>query len=207
MGSRSVVQSYKPFVPLHTTASVRAAHPLNPKAKRDIRASRARKAVEHRPHPALGARRDDDVKWLNCDLAKILVTEQELTGVESQPLTLSSGVLWMPKFMNYGVGEVEKELLFEHLPPLTAEMGGIRRPTSWTMSMHEKAEKVELLKANMLARVIDLRNANAGGIAYENRKRIIAFFSEPGKPGDTGRPEVQGMKIVCLIYSSTYFGL
>jgi small subunit ribosomal protein S15 len=96
--------------------------------------------------------------------------------------------------MNYGVGKVEKEMLFEQLPPLTAEISVIRRAKSWTTSLFEEAEKTELTKANMLARVIDLRNANAGGIAYENRRRIVAAFSEPGKPGDTGRPEVQGVK-------------
>jgi len=98
----------------------------------------------------------------------------------------------MPRLLNYGVGEAEKELLFEHLPPLTTEVGGIRRPTAWTITMHEEAEKTELKKANMLAGVIDLRNANAGGIAYENRRRIVAAFSDPGKPDDTGCPEVQG---------------
>jgi len=192
-GSRSIAScSSKSIAPLHTSVSVRASQPLNIKAKRDIRAEHARKAEERRPHHVLGTRRDDDAKWLNCDLAKILVTEQELTtGAESQPLTLSSGVLWMPRLMNYGVGEAEKEILFEQLPPLTAEMGGIRKPKAWTMTLHEEAEQTELMKANMLARVIDLRNANAGGIAYENRRRIVAAFSEPGKPGDTGRPEVQ----------------
>jgi small subunit ribosomal protein S15 len=96
--------------------------------------------------------------------------------------------------MNYGVGEAEKEMLFEHLPPLSSELGGIRKPKTWTLELHEKAEKVELHKANMLARLIDLRNANAKGIAYENRRRVIAAFSVPGKPGDTGCPEVQGMQ-------------
>jgi len=43
----------------------------------------------------------------------------------------------------------------------------------------------------MLARLISLRNANAKGIAFENRKRIIATFSEPSNPHDPGRPEVQ----------------
>ena len=196
VGSRSVASSSsKCFAPLHTSASVRADHhPLNISAKKELRAERARKAEQKRPHPVLGTKRNDEAKWLNCDLAKILVTEKEITtGAEPQPLTLPSGVLWMPRLMNYGLGEGEKELLFEHLPPLTVEMGGIRRPKSWTMSLHEEAEKTELMKANMLARVIDLRNANAGGIAYENRRRIIALFSERGKPGDTGRPEVQGI--------------
>jgi len=194
-GSRSVASSSsKCFAPLHTSASVRAAQPLTIKARRDIRAERARKAIENRPHHVLGIRSGDEAKWLNCDLAKILVKEEDLTtNAEPQPLTLSSGVLWMPRLLNYGVGPTEKELLFEHLPPLTTEMGFVDKPLSWTLTQHEEAEKVELMKANMLARVIDLRNANAGGIAYENRRRIIAVFSEPGKPGDTGRAEVQGM--------------
>ena len=50
----------------------------------------------------------------------------------------------------------------------------------------------ELSKSSAFAAVVDLRNANAGGIAFANRQRIVEAFSEPGKPGDTGRPEVQG---------------
>jgi len=177
---------------LHTSAAHCASVPLTLKERQDRRAERALRAEEKRPHYVLGTRRGDDAKWLNCDLAKILVTEEELaTNAEPQPFTLSTGVLWMPRLLNYGVGEAEKELLFQLLPPLTAEMGGIRRPTAWTMTMHHEAEKTEMMKANMLARVIDLRNANARGIAYENRRRIVAAFSDPGKPSDTGRPEVQ----------------
>ncbi|KIM88887.1 hypothetical protein PILCRDRAFT_62247 [Piloderma croceum F 1598] len=174
------------------------------KDKRENRAERARKIEKTRPHAVLGNRRGDDAKWLNCDLAKILVTEKELDGASPQPLTLSSGVLLMPRLLNYGVGEAEKELLFEHLPPLTTEVGGIRRPKAWTMTLHEEAEQMELKKANMLASVIDLRNANAGGIAYENRRRIVAAFSEPGKPGDTGRPEVQAALITMKIRNLWY---
>jgi small subunit ribosomal protein S15 len=200
--SRSIASSSSKCSALHTSTSVRAGAPLTMKDRREKRAERARKIEETRPHAVLGTRRGDDAKWLNCDLAKILVTEEELDGAHPQPLTLSSGVLWMPRLLNYGVGEAEKELLFEHLPPLTTEVGGIRRPKAWTITMHEEAEQTELKKANMLASVIDLRNANAGGIAYENRRRIVAAFSEPGKPGDTGRSEVQGMQhgLPCLPY-------
>lgn len=161
-------------------------------AKRKIRADRRRNAEETRPHPVLGNKRGDDAKWPNCDLAKILVTEQEIDGLESEQHELSYGVLTMPKLLNYGVGPVEKQLLFEQLPPLTAQRDAFRNPQRWTAASNAEAEKAELMKVNMLARVIDLRNANAGGIAYENRRRIIATFSEPGKPDDTGRPEVQG---------------
>ena len=147
-GSRPIASSSsKRLASLHTSVKVQQANPLNLKTNQNIRAERARKAEEGRPHPVLGTRRGDDAKWLNCDLAKILVREEELTtDAEPQPLTLSSGVLWMPRLTNYGVGQAEKEILFEHLPPLTAEMGGIRRPISWTLSKHEEAERLELLK-------------------------------------------------------------
>lgn len=192
-GSRS--SSSKCLASLHTSASVRASQPLNKKARQQKRAEHAAKVEKNRPHHVLGIRQGDDAKWTNSDLAKVLVTEEEITtGAEPQPLTLASGVLWMPRMMNYGVGETEKKMLFELLPPLTAERGGIKNPNAWTMSRHEEAEREELNKANQLARVLDLRNANAGGIAYENRRRIVAAFSEPGQSNDSGRPEVQGTK-------------
>lgn len=177
---------------LHTSSSVRASQTLNKSARQQKRANQAAKTEKNKPHHVLGIRQGDEAKWTNSDLAKILVTQEEINGAEPQPLTLSSGVLWMPRMLNYGVGEAEKKLLFEHLPPLTAEQGGIRRPAAWTTTLHEEAEREELNKANQLAKVLDLRNANAGGIAYENRRRIVAAFSEPSQPNDPGRPEVQG---------------
>ena len=99
---------------LHTSTRVRADAPLTMKVKIEKRAERARKIEETRALAALGVRRGDDAKWLNCDLAKILVTQEELEGASPQPLTLTLGVLWMPRPLNYGVGEAVSELLFEH---------------------------------------------------------------------------------------------
>ncbi|KAG9013141.1 hypothetical protein FRB94_003581 [Tulasnella sp. JGI-2019a] len=53
-----------------------------------------------------------------------------------------------------------------------------------------------------LMKIIDLRNASAGGIAYENRRRIVEAFSSPaeGRKGpDTGRPEVQAALLTAQI--------
>ena len=100
--------------------------------------------------------------------------------------------------MNYGVGEKEKELLFETLPALTVEATHLRAAgsgqllPSYMNELSVKADAKESHKARQLATLVDLRNANAGGISYENRKRIVVAFSPPGKDGDTGRPEVQG---------------
>lgn len=160
---------------------------------------RQRLADANRPHVVLGIRPSEDAKWLNCDLAKTLVNEEELaTSAELQPATYADGVLSLPKHLNFGVGEDEKKMLFEHLPPLSAEADALRdhnssrQSTSWTASRYAEAEKRELDKAATFATVLDLRNASAGGIAYENRRRIIAEFSGPDNSFDTGRPEVQG---------------
>lgn len=139
------------------------------------------------------------MKWTRCDLAKAIVTEKDLeaTTVVDYPL----GSVTMPKHLNYGVGEREKEMLFDALPQLSAIHSvasvsslGTHSSASATklQQQHDEAIPIERFKARMLARVISLKNANAKGIAFENRRRIIAAFSEPSNPHDPGRPEVQG---------------
>ena len=104
----------------------------------------------------------------------------------------------MPKHLNYGVGEREKELLFDTLPQLSAMHSVASASAQGNTSAaklqqrHDEAIPIERFKTRMLARVISLKNANAKGIAFENRKRIVAAFSEPSNPHDPGRPEVQG---------------
>jgi small subunit ribosomal protein S15 len=108
----------------------------------------------------------------------------------------------MPKHLNYGVGEREKELLFDTLPQLSAlhsvssasSLKGNRNlPADELQEQHGDAIPIERFKTRMLARVISLKNANAKGVAFENRRRIIGAFSEPSNPHDPGRPEVQGI--------------
>lgn len=55
-----------------------------------------------------------------------------------------------------------------------------------------EAGKKELQKAQMFTTLLDLRNSDAQGLAFENRRRIVQEFSGPENPFDTGRPEVQG---------------
>jgi small subunit ribosomal protein S15 len=103
------------------------------------------------------------------------------------------------------VGEQEKKMLFEHLPYLSAQeeilkYQGDRESTDWANAFSDM-QKRELMKANIFAQVIDLQNADARGIAYENRRRIIMEFSESAQPWDPGRPEVQGMSRSYLLLS------
>jgi small subunit ribosomal protein S15 len=57
---------------------------------------------------------------------------------------------------------------------------------------HTGALAAGVRQANAMVALVGLPNANAAGIPFENRSRVIAAFSELGKPNDTGRTEVQG---------------
>jgi small subunit ribosomal protein S15 len=147
----------------------------------------------------VGHRPGDEAKWNSCDLAKVIITEKDLEASEVVDYPLGS--VAMPKHSNYGVGEREKELLFDTLPQLSALhsvalASSIRNresvPPEKLQQEHDEAIPIERFKTRMLARVISLKNANAKGIAFENRRRIIAAFSEPSNPHDSGRSEVQG---------------
>jgi small subunit ribosomal protein S15 len=124
----------------------------------------------------------------------------------------------VPPSLAFGMREREERMLFEHLPLLTADMStrhkmtlsggagagggananGHRKGVMEAMSAyHETQLAAGVVQANVMARVVDLRNANAAGIAFENRRRVIEAFSEPGKPNDSGRTEVQGALSCC----------
>ncbi|KAG6827410.1 hypothetical protein H0H92_011909 [Tricholoma furcatifolium] len=127
------------------------------------------------------------------------------------------GTVDIPKYTSFGIGKADERLLFSILPPLSstrghnleqaelkvedksssetaaAQLAGHVDPKNLQKRVNLWAENApaEFEKASGLAKLIDLRNANAGGIAYENRRRIIEAFSTPENPYDTGRTEVQ----------------
>jgi small subunit ribosomal protein S15 len=116
------------------------------------------------------------------------------------PVREADGDVRVPSLLGFGIREREERMLFEHLLLLSADMN-----TRHEMSMvdtnlspysadveamskyHERQLVAGVAQANVLANVVDLRNANATGIAFENRRRVIEAFSEPGNPNDTGR--------------------
>ncbi|KAG6896764.1 hypothetical protein C0992_006278 [Termitomyces sp. T32_za158] len=167
---------------------------------------RMRIAEQNRPSVVLGTRDKDEWKWKRCLLAKILVNEEELFSESNKlvPTKQAVGTVHLAKYSNFGVGEKEKQLLFGTLPLVTSTGGKddvIETKTEDAFVSPEDLEKKlgawkeklgrERSKANAFAKVIDLRNANAAGIAYENRRRIIEAFSTPENPFDPGRSEVQ----------------
>lgn len=183
------------------------------KANLKKREERLAQTQANRPHVVLGTRPGEDHKWTNCDLARCVLTEEQILASNEPPLAVHGpiGDVALPKHVNYGVTKEDAQLLFGTLPALVRESTGDRsvreQDIGWQSSpeqlekMTQEATEKERTKAEMLARVIDLRNANAGGIAYENRRRIVEAFSEPGKPGDVGRTEVQGALFSDLLFT------
>ena len=135
----------------------------------------------------------------NPDTATATMTEAAEVGAAEET------EVRVPPSLAFGMREREKRMVFEHLPMLSAdmstrrEMNALRRVNAEEMASHHAgALAVGVRQANAMAALVDLRNANAAGIAFENRCRVIETFSEPGKPNDTGRTEVQGM---CLFFA------
>ncbi|KAE9407065.1 S15/NS1 RNA-binding domain-containing protein, partial [Gymnopus androsaceus JB14] len=176
---------------LHTSA-VRNA--LTSKAKAEIKAEKWRISNANRPSPVFGTRKGQEHKWDECYLAKILVNEAELAAPsEMIPIKLPVGTVSLPPLMGFGVTDTDAEKLFRHLPKLSAYAGIKETNGDSELFEREVARTMsrEKQKATTFAKVVDLRNADADGIAYENKRRIIVAFSTPENPFDPGRTEVQ----------------
>jgi small subunit ribosomal protein S15 len=184
---------------LHTSTPLAKGAATSLTAKRTHEAERAerrRERASNAPHVVLGTRPGEEHKWEECDLARCIMTEAQIRAATK----IVPG---------YGVspGSAEERLLFTALPTLSAEMSTAKlrqtqRPGLHLQSDTEKADAssalvqelgVEGAKVEHLRKLLDLRNANAASIAYENRRRCVQEFSAPDKPDDTGRVEVQGM--------------
>lgn len=136
----------------------------------------------------------------------------------------------VPRSLNYGLRTAEKNLLFGHLPIVCADARALHvnddllgsnaasttlgqsqgHKSNWEIVQRTSEEELMLARerANRLARLVDLRNANAKGVMHENRRRIVEAFGETRE--DTGRPEVQGETLdpscsVPLHYTDAFF--
>ncbi|KAI0701159.1 S15/NS1 RNA-binding domain-containing protein [Cytidiella melzeri] len=191
------------FASIHSSA-VLQAKAKSPEAKANLakRLAREKAAGLNRPHVVLGNKPGDESKWRNCDLTKILVSEEDVRATPALPAQPEEGDVKLPTYTNFGIGESEKKMLFETLPEMSIEAHRLvlqrdlaREDAQITPNDLQEIEgyygPLEHHKASMLARIVDLRNANAKGIAFENRRRCVEAFSEDGNPNDTGRPEVQ----------------
>jgi small subunit ribosomal protein S15 len=202
VGSRSLASTSQCTSLFHTSAflnatSRNAAARALKKSNQVLKETRDQKAQEDKPSVVIGTRPGDDATWQNCDLAKILVNEEALvSSTELDPTPQPVGTVHMPQQLGFGVGDAERMMLFDKLPMLSAEaetLGAEHDSQETKSAKYALGLEKELKKANSFAQLLDLRNANAAGIAYENRRRIIAAFSSPSNPIDPGRSEVQGL--------------
>ncbi|KAJ7174000.1 hypothetical protein C8R43DRAFT_1057969 [Mycena crocata] len=167
--------------PFHTSAVVfkiseaRLRSRALKKANLEEKAQRSRAEQESRPSVILGTRPGEEHKWRDCQLGLLLVDESVFTKPPG-PMVPSQYGVEMPEYRAFGVVGEEEKKLFRDLPQLSETLTN---------------NKTEQLKAANFARVVDLRNSDAGGIAYENRRRLIEAFSTPENPFDPGRTEVQ----------------
>ena len=113
----------------------------------------------------------------------------------------------VPPLLAFGIREWEKSMVSEHLPLLSVDMRTHREMNAPRQvkveemaTVHEGVLVEGIEQANVMATLVDLRNANVAGIAFENRQRLVKVFSEPGKPNDTGRTEVQGACCSAFIF-------
>lgn len=112
----------------------------------------------------------------------------------------------LPKHFNFGVDRREQRLLFDDLGFLRKvgkefDHSAKAQESNWSdgdgyvlkVKKRTTEESVAYEKSleYWLGRVLDLKNSNAAGLAFENKRRIILTFSE-GQTSDTGRIEVQG---------------
>lgn len=179
----------------HTSAISRARPQATKKAVSKLQAKVDRKHAKdaNRLYVVLGSEYNKQDKWVGCDLQKTILAQDAVYAQDAtRTMRLPEGEVHIPANLSFGIeGGEEKKLLFEVLPNLSVERG-MSTFEEDTVERTQAAMEEELQKANMFARLVDLRNANAKGLAFENRRRIIAAFSTPGQANDTGRPEVQG---------------
>ena len=155
-------------------ATVKKGHRLSSRqANIERRAERDRRAQQSKPHVVLGIRPGDDAKWVNCNLAKVLVSTAELQGNNATvPLSAESSI-HIPKNLGYGIDGTDElgtraeklHLLFEALPSSSAELA---------IPPETQARRFEAMKSDSLNSLLppDMQNIGASPVS-------TAFWSPP----------------------------
>ncbi|KAF9018073.1 S15/NS1 RNA-binding domain-containing protein, partial [Hymenopellis radicata] len=188
----------------HTSAILQAKVKveLSRKLRRQQKIAHKQEEADNRPHPVTGLGRGKEHVWDQCDLAKILVSEEDLTAPSVETDTTVGKNIPMPTVFSYGIREPEAALLFHDLPQLSSTQSILQENIITPEKMNElhiEASLAEAHKSKQFSRVVDLRNANADGIHFENRLRIIREFSAPDRPFNPGRQEVQAAMLTYRI--------
>ncbi|KAH8921282.1 hypothetical protein BT69DRAFT_1221701 [Atractiella rhizophila] len=176
---------------------------LQKKQGQELRARKAKEAALIKPSPVLGHKKGEEWRWEQCLLNSILVDKDVLWGVKPGSIPppfpsegqSSSQEVPGPLYLQFGLGsEDSRKLLFVDLPNVSATQHLLddsldRQVILDDFKLQDKVAGLEKDKANLLAKVLDLRNADSRGVRTENCKRISLHFGRV--PNDTGSPEVQ----------------
>lgn len=134
-------------------------------------------------------------------------------------MKVTPGEVEVPVKFGFGVDAAEQKILLDYLPVVTTDIKqgrdsdnkqvGDSKQGDSPLERYNENLRAQLDKANVFSKFLDLRNANAKGISYVNRRRIIFAFSTPQNPFDTGRTEVQGTQLnqIHRIRSFLKFGI
>lgn len=170
----------------------------------------AQEAERSRPHVVLGYSPGQEWVWRNSDLAKILVSDAERAPLpppkgwdraqvsehNEEHASYPAGAHPPSSTLNFGVDKESAKVLFEQLPRVAAQRPLLnldhRTAGDVITNAYDEALSAQLSASDQMHRILHLSNASAGGIAFENRRRIIQAFSTAEQPNDTGRSEVQG---------------
>lgn len=217
-----------------TTASVSGASPAELRLRAHRKRLRDRKAVTDaelartKPDPILGYptnMKTGHHTWENCELAKLILSRDDVWSGKAAEIvsgqlgkqgqeSLTEGDADRPTLFNFGLTAEDASVLLDRLPAVSAQRSlfsstGRDRSLAFQGGLEarmEQSEATERTKAEAVARVVDLRNADSKGIEKFNIARIVDAFSRSHRPGpddpprvsatpvkrDVGCPEVQG---------------
>lgn len=94
-----------------------------------------------------------------------------------------------PLYFNFAMTAEDEKLLMHSLPEANKTLEIANKPANQKEADSPAVEHLEQHKAEITRRILDLANANARGIRFENTRRIIRRF---GQGEGSGRSEVQG---------------
>jgi hypothetical protein len=149
------------------------------------------------------ARRDTTAYFSSLPMV-VLISISPLLPLQSQgDGERQSRRVWVAPSPTLRMREREKRIvtlpLSEHLPLLAAdtntrrEMNALRRVNAEEMAAYHACALGTCVRRSLaVAAFVDRRSGNATEIVFENHRRVIATFSEPGKLDDTRQTEVQG---------------
>ncbi|KAG0152008.1 hypothetical protein CROQUDRAFT_650598 [Cronartium quercuum f. sp. fusiforme G11] len=132
-----------------------------------------------KPDPVLGystLEPKDYMNWEKCELNQLILKNEDVWSGKLDPDRPDDQA---PKILNFGLTEDHKELLFEALPAVSSQKS-ILEVTNFEAAQqqrHERSMAEETAKRKALARILDLRNADAGAIDKVNKLRIMEAFS------------------------------